>query len=278
MKIIIKSLIAQVLLTIGAAAYAADYTGMAMDLARTARENGVSRVLLGSFSAAAGSESEAAYAQEKAAAGLATQKDLELIDQEAVQAFAGSKEGWMKRLPAKSRPQAFVKGSVFQEGDSVTVMIKLVDARNGRVLSAMELKSAARFSSVSSLPGMEMPELNWKDLPPLPEAPKDLRDALNDDSGCSASFRQMDRLNGSAVDLKARYWAAKMKQPGFAMGTLTRNPGSEIRDPQLKQKFYELLAKYHEQDEAPALGSAQARQLEDFMAKERSVIDRCGIK
>lgn len=278
MNTIIKSLIAQILLTMTAAAYAADYNGLAMNLARTARENGVSRVLLGAFSAQAGAESEAAYAQEKAAAGLAAQKDLELLDQEAVQAFAGSKDGWLKRLPAKYRPQAFVKGSVFQEGDTVTIMIKLVDARNGRVLGSAELKSSARFSSAASLPGMELPELNWKDLPPLPEAPKDLRDALNSDSGCSGSFRQMDRLNMAAVDLKARYWAAKMKTPGFAMGALTRNPGSEIRDPQLKQKFYELLAEYHGRDEAPALGREQARQLEDFMAKERSVIDRCGIK
>ncbi|MCM2266630.1 MAG: hypothetical protein NDI60_02525 [Elusimicrobiales bacterium] len=276
MKTIFKTFTVQslALAFFSAACFAADYNGLALGLAAAARENGISRVLLGSFSAAAGAESEAGYALEKTAAGLALQRDLTVMDQESLQAYTGSREGWLKQLPSKMRPQGFIKGAVFQDGDSVSVMIKLVDARSGRVLRAVELRSAARFNPA---PQAELPGLNWGDLPPVPEAPKDLRDALNEGDSCQASYRHMNRLNEAAVDLKARYWARKMKQPGFAAGSLSRNPGSEIRDSQVKQKFYELLSKYYGQEEVPALPEARQRQLEDFMDKEKSVIDRCGI-
>lgn len=259
-----------------APAAAADYQGLAMNLARTAKSNGISRVLLGSFSAAAGAENEARYAQEKAAAGLASQRDLEVMDQETMQAYAGTRDGWLSKLPSKSRPQAFIKGSVFQSGEDVTLLVKLVDARSGRVLGTSELKSRARFS-LAEVPAV--PEMKWEEPVAMAPMQDDLRDAPNEaPSACEASFKKMTRINEAAVDLKARYWARKMKQPGFTLGALSRNPGSEIRDPQVKQKFYDLLAGYYRGDEPPALNSAQEKKLEEFMAREDGVIDRCGSK
>lgn len=275
MKIIkIKTLALQLLalLTVSAAA-AADYKSLAADLARTARVNGVSRVALGAFSAAPGAENEARYAEERTSGGLSSQRDLEVLDQAALEASAGSK-GWLAALPAKLRPQALVKGSVFQNGEDITLLVKLVDARSGRVLGSMELSSKARFSELPPVP-----DINWGAPVALGPMQDDFRDAPADNGfDCAGALREMTRLNTAAVDLKARYWARKMKEPGFTMGSLNRNPGSEIRDFQVKNKFYELLTKYHEQDASPALPEAQSRKLEAFMEKEGTVIDRCGIK
>lgn len=271
-KINIKTLAALVLAlaVLSAGASAADYKGMAVNMALAARSNGITRIALGSFS---GDTNEASFAQEKTAGSLAGEKDLEVLDQEALQASTGSKEGWLNRIPSKMRPQAFIKGSVFQNGEELTIMVKLVDARSGRVIKAVEMKSLARFTEIPPVP-----EINWGAPVALASMAGDFRDAPSDNGfDCQGAFRDMNRLNEAAVDLKARYWANKMKGPGFAMGSLSRNPGSEIKDFQVKQKFYELLSKYHDQDEAPAVQRAQAEKLEAFMAKENSVIDRCGI-
>ncbi len=277
MKTIINTFIAALVLALAAtAAGAADYQGLAMSLAGAARSSGISRVLLGSFTAGAGAESEARYAQERAAAALASQKDLEVMDQETMQAYAGSKDGWMAKLPSRERPQAFIKGSVFQEGDDVTLLVKLVDARSGRVIRTGELKSRARFSG-SDVPAV--PDLKWDEPVAVAPVHDDFRDAPAEPAaGCEKSFKELTRVNTAAVDLKARYWARKMKEPGFTLGALSRNPGSEIRDPQVKEKFYALLSKYYDQAGGPALPKAQEQKLEAFMAKEDGVIDRCGSR
>lgn len=262
------------LLTLVSAVHGADYDGLAGSLARTARMNGISRVALWTFSPAAGTENEARFAEEKLAGGLASQEGLEVLDRAALQVHTGSNDGWMAKMPSKMRPQAFIKGAVFRDGGEITLLVKLVDARSGRLLGAMEVKSKALLTELPAVP-----DINWGAPPSLAAMRDDFRDAPSDNGlDCDGSFREMSRLNAAAVDLKARYWARKMKEPGFALGSLTRNPGSEIRDYQVKQKFYELLALYHAQDETAALPEAQVKKLEDFMDKEDTVIDRCGIK
>lgn len=255
------------------AASAADYKSLSMELARTARENGISRVALGAFSAAAGAENEARFAEEKTSWGLSAQKDLEVLDQASLEAYAGSKD-WLKKLPSSLRPQAFIKGSVFQEGEDITLILKLVEARSGRVLGTLEARSKAHFTELPAVP-----DLNWGAPVAMTPAHEEFRDAPSDhEFDCASAFREMTRLNAAAVDLKARYWARKMKEPGFSLSSLSRNPGSEFKDFQVKNQFYELLAKYHELDLPPALSAAQGGQLEAFMAKETAVINRCGGK
>lgn len=259
----------------GASAAGSDCGALANDLARAARSSGLTRLALGQFSAGGGAEEEARYASEEVAAGLAAQKDLQIIDQSALEALAGSKEGWLAKVPSRARPQAIIKGSVFLEGDEVTVMARLVDTSNGRVLAALQARGGARFTEVPPVP-----DVNWGAPVALAKlTPGDFRDAPSEGGiDCSSAFKDLNRINSQAADLKARYWARKMKEPGFAYGSLSRNPGSEIRDYQTRQKFYELLAKYHDDDRLPRLPEAQAKKLEAFMARESSVIDQCGSK
>lgn len=261
------------LLLLASSAAAVDYQGLAERMAGAAKANGISRVALASFSVLGGTESEARYAREKTGAGLSAVKGLEVLDQDALQAYAGEKIS-LKKLPSKDRPQAFIKGTLFQEGEEITLLVKLVDSRSGRVLETAEMKAYSRFSGLPPVP-----EMNWGE--PVASAPmkNDFRDALADNGfDCTAAFKRMAPINAAAVDLKARYWARKIKEPGFVTGSLTRNPGSEIRDRGVRSRFYELLASYHEKDEVPPLPDAQLRKLEDFMGRESDVIDRCGSK
>ncbi|PJA12656.1 MAG: hypothetical protein COX65_08320 [Elusimicrobia bacterium CG_4_10_14_0_2_um_filter_56_8] len=263
-----------IMLLCAAPAFSGEYRALADKLAEAANANGISRIAMGAFTASAGTEEEARFASEKTAGLLSSGKGLEILDQAMLEANANPKKGWLAGLPAKLRPQAFIKGSVFKGEGDLTVMVKLVDAASGRVIGTMEMKSSPRFMNLPPVP-----EINWDT--PVVSAPmlNDLRDAVADSAfDCKKAFREMTRVNAGAVDLKARYWAIKLKEKGFVHGSLTRNPGSELRDPQVKQKFYELLTKYHEQDSAPAIDRARMEKLEDFMGREDSVIDKCGIR
>lgn len=255
-------------------AAASEFSRLAEGLAAAASQNGITRVAMDAFTPAGSSvEEEARFASEKTAAELASGPGLQVLDLATLQAAAGGKESWLSRLPGRTRPQAIVKGTVFKEGDRVTVIARLVEAATGRVLSSMEAESRARFSEVPPVPDMD-----WGGKPSVAPVKDPFRDAPADNGfDCKAAFREMDRVNSGAVDLKARYWAGKMKEPGFVSGSLSRNPGSEIRDPQLKQQFYELLTKYFEAEKSPALPAGQTAKLEEFMGRESGVIDKCGI-
>jgi hypothetical protein len=252
-----------------------EYGRLAYGLAQAAIGHGLPRVAMGAFSSAGSSaEEDARFASERTAAGLAEGAGIQFLDLAVLEAAAGGREGWLARLPAKTRPQALVKGTVFKEGEKITVIARLVEASTGRVLASLQAVSRARFSELPPVPDMD-----WGSAPAVAPVRDPLRDAPSDGGfNCSAAFKEMDRINSGAADLKARYWAAKMKEPGFVVGSLTRNPGSEIRDPLLKQKFYDLLARYYGEEAAPGISSGQAARLEEFMGRESGVIDRCGIK
>ena len=249
----------------GASAAGSDYSGLARDLALSAKTNGITRIALGQFSAAGGAEEEGRYASEKTAAGLSAQEGLQIIDQAVLESYSGGGRGWLAKLPSKMRPQAFIKGSVFMDGEDLTIMAKLVDAASGRVLASLEIKGGARFTELPAVP-----DINWGAPPTMAALKDDFRDALADNAfDCAGAFKEMNKINTAAADLKARYWARKMKEPGFSYG-------SELRDPQLKRDFYELLAKYHAEERLPALAAGQQKKLEAFMAREGEVMDKCG--
>ncbi|MHB0996837.1 MAG: hypothetical protein ACYC2I_10760 [Elusimicrobiales bacterium] len=276
MNIIFKSISLCAALALPAAASAASgYAALSEKLARAAEAGGVTRITVGGFSSEGeGSSGEASFAAEKISHALAGLGGLQVSDQAVLELNAGGGAGWLKKLPSKLRPQALVRGAVFVEDGRVTVMAKLVDAASGRVLASAEMKAEPRFSALPPVP-----ELDWGTPPSAAAMPDPFRDAPADDGfDCQGAFKNMDRLNEKAVDMKARYWAAKLKEPGFVPGSLTRNPGSEIRNPLLKDQFYELLKRYYGLEEVPALPSAQLKQLEAFMDRESGVLDRCGSK
>lgn len=276
MNVIFKTIsICAALALPGAASAASGYAAISEKLARAAEAGGLTRITVGTFSSEGeGSAGEASFAAEKISHALAALAGLQVSDQAVLELNGGGGPGWLKKLPSKARPQALVRGAVFVEDGRVTVMARLVDAASGRVLASAEMKGEPRFSALPPVP-----DLDWGNPPSAAAMPDPFRDSPSDGGfDCQGAFREMDRLNEKAADLKARYWAAKLKEPGFVSGSLTRNPGSEIRDPLLKGRFYEMLKGYYEREEVPALPSAQLKKLEEFMDRESGVIDRCGSK
>lgn len=122
--------------------------------------------------------------------------------------------------------------------------------------------------------GISLPDV------PMPgggAAGQDLRDSVADypAGGCVGRRAALNSGNRSMLGLKARYWALKAREPGFDARALTRNPGSEISDRGLREKFYRLLSFYAQQAPEP-LSSGESRAVEGFIAAEADFIDECG--
>lgn len=257
-------------------ALAGEYSRLAAGLAQSAKMQGISKIALGEFSMHGSTEkNEAAYAKEQLANALFKEKGIEVIDPSLVGDTQGLEAAaWTKKAPKKLRPGALIKGSVFKTNSGVSLVVKLVDLESGKVLDSSEIISESRFDDMP-----EIPALAEATAPDPASFPSDFRDALTDTQGadCKTSFKRLSAINENVVELKAKYWAAKMKEPGFSYSTLNRNPGSELKDYQTKQKFYELLGKYYDKDEDIVLPESQITKLKAFMAKEASVLDECGI-
>ncbi len=158
-------------------------------------------------------------------------------------------------------------------GGKVELNARLIHVETAQVLAAAaarvpkdwdepsDIGSADLIVSVPSLGG-DAPRLRWND-------------ALND--GEDACAQRENRLERGLLDLKARFWVAKLKDPSFSPARITRNPGSEIRDPGLRAEFYERLRRlYYSGDAAPLSGqerAALASGLEDLRALTSSCED-----
>lgn len=169
---------------------------------------------------------------------------------------------------------AILTGTVVElRGDKVELNARLIHVETAQVLAAASARSARDWDepsdigeasvlvSVPSL-GDGAPALAW-------------RDSLND--GVDACAERENRLERDLLDLKARFWVAKLKDPSFSPARITRNPGSEIRDPGLRAEFYERMRRLYYSGEAAPLApqerAALANGLDDLRALARACED-----
>ncbi|MBI4423473.1 MAG: hypothetical protein HY554_07095 [Elusimicrobia bacterium] len=157
-----------------------------------------------------------------------------------------------KRLGRVLGVEAVISGTVVElRGDRIEVHARLIDVETARVLSA----STARV------------EKDWRDFdtssvwatiaPPVPFFPGD-RGNVDWHDGLNAGPQpaQCDTADGKVVEARARYWALRLREPGFSAAGLRANPGSEIADPRLRQRFYSRLRMWYEEPDIPPLNDS----------------------
>ncbi|PIU17963.1 MAG: hypothetical protein COT18_11510 [Elusimicrobia bacterium CG08_land_8_20_14_0_20_59_10] len=280
-----------------AAAAAGGYENLSARIIKCAEVNLLKKIAVLEFSAKGGAgKSDSDYAAEKIGLNLAGSKKTALIERSLLarvlkemhlSSAAGGmadKAGILKNMLSLD---AVVTGTVFPDGDKLKVLARLIELKTGRVLLAVEAVAGRLPHSAfdSGFGGMELPEVPFPDLnaewnssgPALPRARYRDAPADHDKQSCSGRRRILARLNSELVDAKARYWAIKMKAPGFSRESLKRNPGSEIGDPGVKTKFYELLAAYYH---APVLMHPESEKLSavfTLLAMEKEVSNECGL-
>jgi hypothetical protein len=101
-----------------------------------------------------------------------------------------------------------------------------------------------------------------------------LRDALSDE--CSDAALRADQYEAGVLELKARYWALRLKK-GVVNTSLTANPGSEISDPGLRRRFYESLAIWYRSHDIPELSLTERAEFLVSDHKADLLRRRCGL-
>ncbi|HBL19022.1 MAG: hypothetical protein A2X36_13620 [Elusimicrobia bacterium GWA2_69_24] len=112
-------------------------------------------------------------------------------------------------------------------------------AQNGRAYRPRRSTPVSLASARASGGGEFFQARSWAD--------GDLRDSVAEQ--CTGVGERVDSLQESILELKARYWARRLRKPGFSSKSVPLKPGDLISDSALRSRFYELL-----QDETEAPG------------------------
>ncbi|MDA8130097.1 MAG: hypothetical protein M0011_01200 [Elusimicrobia bacterium] len=265
------------------------YASLAGELGDAAVDSGMKRIAVLGFAVKAGAgREEGDFVSERIAAELARRGEPALIERsqlDAVLKEARSAAEAPGDLDGIFSVDGVVTGSVFASGDKIKVLAKLVSVKTGQVLAA---GMAEEDRDWPRLPEAPLEDLTWDPIPwpaampGLKDAPSAtaFRDAPASFSGpsCEARKKKLRELNAKLTDEKARYWAAKMREPGFSIGGLTRNPGSEIADTADRARFYGLLSSYYRQDAVPEPSPALRQELTGLLAEEDAVYNECGSR
>lgn len=227
---------------------AGEYGRLADELAQNAKKHGLNRLAISGFSAEGpAGDGAAGEAQRLLSEALFKLPELGVMDAQVLEKLKERGRRWA---------QVLVKGRVYGTGTGLVLVVKTISTRSGRQLAIMQI--------------------NIREAPQSP-VPADLRDAPGDmkDSACARDLERLREENRAAVDLKARYWAAKVRDPGFSYAGLERAPGSELRDYGTLQRFYELFNAYYDQDGPVVLTEQESSRLKALLEKEAAALREC---
>ncbi|OGR81150.1 MAG: hypothetical protein A2X32_08455 [Elusimicrobia bacterium GWC2_64_44] len=288
-KKISAAVVCLVLLAVSAQAGGNPYRGLSEDIARAAAANAVKKIAVLGFEGRGGAgRNECAYVAELVGTALSATKKVSLIERslldgvlkEARLSSSAGGEGPDKELFSVD---AVVTGMVFPEGDCLKVFIKLIEVRTGRVLlskAAQGVRLAGGFMETMSdaldLPDVPMPEAS--DIREVSMAASGLRDSVAEPAAGACVERRMllASMNAELVAEKALFWAAKMREPGFSLAKLRRNPGSEISDRGVRSDFYKLLKKYYAEGYSSGPGADSKGRLARLLWLEEVTAAECG--
>ncbi|MBI3553333.1 MAG: hypothetical protein HY077_12635 [Elusimicrobia bacterium] len=268
---------------------------IARDLAAAARGARISRVAVLPFASAEGGDSREGWnIAERLTTPLVRTGKVQAVERQLLDRIMGEHslgrtglldQALVRRIGKVSAAEGIVTGSYVTVGRQVVVNARLIDVETGIIIAACEreaerdwLDAPGLFSWSSGRDGaieIPAPEL-FVEAPPVPAEPfLELRDAPASDPCANAPIR-IDRMESSILDLKARYWALKLRQ-GLALSQIKVNPGSTISDPELKQEFYDRLARWYRGGAVPALSPTEVQRFVAVDQKAYSLYQQCGI-
>ncbi|MBI5238851.1 MAG: hypothetical protein HY926_00120 [Elusimicrobia bacterium] len=297
-------LLAALLLFLYMPAGAGGLKGLAKELAGGARRAGVARVAVLPFEPVDGGTSRQGWAVAEDLTTLlvrggrvqAVERSLlkKLVDEHSLARTGLIDPSAVKKLGAVFAVDGIVTGSFVAAGSRVRVNARLIQVETGLIVAAGAAETGRELFDLPGLSGdpaaaspsylyvpapvldVEPPAEFMVGLPRLfPDESPELHDAPSDDSCADAAVR-VDRMESLILDLKARYWALRLRQ-GLSAAGLKENPGSTITDPELKRRFYGLLKAWYERGSVPELTPEEVRR---FVAVDRRAYDlhrACGI-
>ncbi|MFA5138739.1 MAG: CsgG/HfaB family protein [Elusimicrobiota bacterium] len=247
------------------------YEKLAEGLSRSALDTGYRRVAVLPFQASGGGRVSGGLAiSERLVSRMVSRRGLEvvertLLDQVFKELELGSRgvidASQTRRVGRVLGVQAIVTGSFFAIGAGLLeVHARLIDAETARILGAATavVKQEWQDEGLGS-------NWTWDIQPPrLEEFPivRLVPDPFQEEPDCAGWEGRVDQLQASTLELRARYWAGRLREPGFRPSELRRNPGSDIRSLSARHGFYKRLKELYDTGYRDALASEENEQLE----------------
>lgn len=281
-------------------ASAADiYKKMANDIARYSAANKVKNIaVIGFTRKARTSREESEYVAEKlltclvqsGKVNLMERSQLDKVMDEQKLAMSGAADGASELKAGQLHSaDAIVTGTVFGTKNRLKIITRIIDALTGTVLHTIEAETDRQWDMLEQGPAFDfdVPDpaalvAMFGDEAQLPVF-DDFRDAPRDTdwnfekTECSVRWFRVAVMQNGAVEAKAKYWARQLRDPDFSAKNLKANPGGEIKDPEVKKKFFELLKKYYRAGELPKLSPEEVSTVADLGDEEKKIKDECGM-
>lgn len=163
-------------------------------------------------------------------------------------------------------------GRYQSDNGTLRVFARVVDPRDGVIVAAGE--AVLDDASPDDPFTVPVPVLRG-DFPPLDG---ELRDAPADEAGadCAGARERVAHLQEGLLDLKARYWAFRLRL-GVDAAQVTSTPGATIPDAEQRARFYERLNDWHRAVSIPALSEADLARLATSEGTSYELVRDCGL-
>ncbi len=171
--------------------------------------------------------------------------------------------------------------------DRLEVHMRLIDAESARILGVAMAKVKKEWQddafAIGEVWNVDAPDLGDFPAPLVKLFPnkdllpgmKDLRDAPRSFGPCDGWKEKVDEMQSSILEAKAKFWATRLNDPNFNRRSVTRNPGSEIRNSSIRERFYNLTKEYHEGGYNNGITMSETVKIENVKAQVDRLIDQC---
>ena len=275
-----KSITAVALLLVAAYANGGDFDKLAGQLSRAAKGHGRARIAILPFQVIGGKGSTSGrIVSERLVGPMMAEGGVEVVERAMLESvmreqqlqFSGIADAHsVKELGKILNVDAVVTGTVIAlKDDRVEVNARLIDTESAKILFAGETKMEQDWNE--SL----FDDAGWGGAawPPVPNFDLAASASAADWGGCQGTWDKIDDLERSAMDLKARFWAQKLRA-GLDGASLKRNPGSEIRNLEIRAEFYKSL-KTQSSAVGPDLTDDELARLKDVLQRIESLNQSC---
>jgi TolB-like protein len=200
----------------------------------------------------------------------------EIMREQKLQHSGAVDRGSIKELGRVLGVEAIVAGTVMELRDGrFEVNCRLIETQTARVLAAAIAKVDKDWAeslfddfSIGAMPAWTSFELA------SPAAAAEFDAGVEDCGDAQDAVMDMDR---SILDVKARYWAGRLKARDIKRDSLKKNPGSEIHDPELRKEFYRELHRYYEEPELRPLSGADISRMQRTQKEIERLAESCGL-
>jgi len=244
----------------------------AVTVAAAARQ--VKRVAVVPFTAPRGAGSySGAIVSERLVIQILARGELDLVErrfldkvleEQRLGVFGIMDQDTVKTLGKVLGVDAILTGTIVElKGERVEINARLIHTQTAQVLAADTVRVAKDWEERA----IGEDASTW--IVPVP----DLGDEpFKSGASCMAS---VDAVESRILDFKARYWAERLKDPAFTMRSLKRNPGSEIRNAEIKKRFFLELQKRYDAPERTPLSAAEQAALARGLAEIKVLSGLC---